>query len=53
MNSKWKMSSLSLGLAASLVSAAAPAAQAPGCETPQYYRHRSWSVGKRQQRHIE
>ncbi len=35
MNSKWKLSSLSLGLVAS-VAAAAPAAQAPRCEQPQY-----------------
>ena len=36
MNSKWKWSSLSLGLAASLATVAAPAAQAPRCEMPQY-----------------
>lgn len=36
MNSKWKLSSLSLGLAASLATVAAPAAQAPGCAMPQY-----------------
>jgi probable HAF family extracellular repeat protein len=35
MNSNWKLSSLSLGLVASLVSAAAPA-QAPACKQPQY-----------------
>ena len=35
MNINWKMSSLSLGLVASLVSAAAPA-QAPACKQPQY-----------------
>src|ERR1700722_172762 len=35
MNSNWKMSSLSLSLVASLVSAAAPA-QAPACKQPQY-----------------
>ena len=36
MNNKWKLSSLSVGLAASLATVAAPAAQAPGCEKPQY-----------------
>jgi probable HAF family extracellular repeat protein len=36
MNSKWKLSSLSVGLVASLATVAAPAAQAPGCEKPQY-----------------
>ena len=36
MNNKWKLSSLSLGLAASLATVAAPAAQAPRCEKPQY-----------------
>jgi probable HAF family extracellular repeat protein len=36
MNNKWKLSSLSLGLAASLATVAAPAAQAPGSEKPQY-----------------
>jgi probable HAF family extracellular repeat protein len=36
MNRKWKLSSLSVGLAASLATVAAPAAQAPGCEKPQY-----------------
>src|SRR5450631_2132307 len=36
MNSKWKLSSLSVGLAASLATVAAPAAQAPGCAVPQY-----------------
>ncbi|MDX6463498.1 MAG: hypothetical protein QOE55_7195 [Acidobacteriaceae bacterium] len=36
MNRKWKLSSLSVGLAASLATLAAPAAQAPGCEKPQY-----------------
>jgi probable HAF family extracellular repeat protein len=36
MNNKWKLSSLSVGLAASLVTVAAPAAQAPGCAMPQY-----------------
>jgi probable HAF family extracellular repeat protein len=36
MNNKWKLGSLSLGLAASLATVAAPAAQAPGCEKPQY-----------------
>ena len=36
MNSKWKLSSLSLGLVASLATVAAPAAQAPGCAKPQY-----------------
>ena len=37
MNSKWKLSSLSVGLAASLATVAAPAAQAPGCAMPQYF----------------
>ena len=36
MNSKWKLSSLSLGVVASLATVAAPAAQAPGCAMPQY-----------------
>jgi probable HAF family extracellular repeat protein len=36
MNSKWKLSFLSVGLAASLVTMAAPAAQSPGCAMPQY-----------------
>ena len=36
MNSKWKLSSLSVGLAAALATVAAPAAQAPGCAMPQY-----------------
>jgi probable HAF family extracellular repeat protein len=36
MNSNWKLSSLSLGVVASLATVAAPAAQAPGCEKPQY-----------------
>ena len=36
MNSKWKLSCLSLGVVASLATVAAPAAQAPGCQTPQY-----------------
>jgi probable HAF family extracellular repeat protein len=36
MNNKWKLSSLSVGLAASLATVAAPAAQAPGCAMPQY-----------------
>jgi probable HAF family extracellular repeat protein len=36
MNSKWKWSSLSLGLVASLATVAAPGAQAPGCDKPQY-----------------
>jgi probable HAF family extracellular repeat protein len=37
MNNKWKLSSLSVGLAASLATVAAPAAQAPGCAMPQYF----------------
>ncbi len=36
MNSKWLLSSLSLGLAASLATMAAPAAQAPADAKPQY-----------------
>jgi probable HAF family extracellular repeat protein len=36
MNNKWKLSSLSVGLAATLATVAAPAAQAPGCAMPQY-----------------
>ena len=36
MNSKWKLSSLSLGLAASLATVAAPGAPAPACAMPQY-----------------
>jgi probable HAF family extracellular repeat protein len=36
MNSKWKVSSLTVGLAATLVTMAAPAAQSPGCAMPQY-----------------
>jgi probable HAF family extracellular repeat protein len=36
MNSKWKLSSLSLGVVASLATVAAPAAQAPGCAMPQF-----------------
>ncbi len=36
MNRKYKLTSLSLGLVASLATGAAPAAQAPGCEKPQY-----------------
>jgi probable HAF family extracellular repeat protein len=36
MNSKWKLSSLSLGLVASLAAVAAPAALAPGCDKPRY-----------------
>ena len=36
MNNNWKLSSLSVGLAASLATVAAPAAQAPGCAMPQY-----------------
>jgi probable HAF family extracellular repeat protein len=36
MNRKWKLSSLSVGLVASLATVASPAAQAPGCEKPQY-----------------
>jgi uncharacterized membrane protein len=36
MNNKLKLGSLSVGLVASLATVAAPAAQAPGCEKPQY-----------------
>src|ERR1700730_8712274 len=36
MNSKWKLSSLSLGVVASLATVAAPAAQSPACAMPQY-----------------
>ena len=36
MKSKWKLSSLSLGVVAILVTVAAPAAQAPRCEAQQY-----------------
>jgi probable HAF family extracellular repeat protein len=36
MNSKWKLSSLSLGLVASVAAVAAPAAEAPRCEKPEY-----------------
>jgi probable HAF family extracellular repeat protein len=36
MNSKWKLSSLSLGVVASLATGAAPGAPAPSCAMPQY-----------------
>ena len=36
MNSKWKLSSLSLGVVASLATGAAPGAPAPACAMPQY-----------------
>ena len=53
MNSKWKLSSLSLGLAASLATVAAPAAQAPGCAMPQYSVTDLGRVGKRHECHSE
>ena len=36
MNGKWKLSSLSLGVVASLATVAAPAAQSPACAMPRY-----------------
>ena len=46
MNSKWKLSSLSLGLVASLATVAAPAARRQKAK-PAILRHRSRRVGKR------